>query len=283
MSTNITQPHRAVRTTFLAVLLALVSATGLQAQSLDFGFRFGANFNTMNAKVDIDGAEEPDYSTTVRGQLGFLGRVGLGNMLTGLAIQPEFNLNVKGGKQAGTVVIEPSTQGGIRGQDGATAQQYRVNGNPVISPTDGMFDNDDDNRLEKDVNIRQEVLQIQIPILVRKEFLKVVKPFIQAGPAIGFNVFDQYWYDRVIIDQSHDNAEVRNGDVSARASDEEDGIATDINTAAFGLVFGGGVKFPFGLEVEARYDLGLTSVYDHDSDDVSTRLRTFSLNLGYSF
>ncbi len=88
------------------------------------------------------------------------------------------------------------------------------------------------------------------------------KPYIMAGPTIGFNLSAK---QKITLGSD---------------SDEED-IKDDISSTDFGLGFGGGVNFHTGnnsIFVEVRYNIGLTNIND-DSDDPDTEIKTKGIKI----
>ncbi|PVX49944.1 outer membrane protein with beta-barrel domain [Balneicella halophila] len=85
---------------------------------------------------------------------------------------------------------------------------------------------------------------------------------LQAGPQVGFLVNDDY--------------EASLGDVSV--SPDTDDV---FKTVDFGLNFGLGYKFYNNIFVDARYNLGLTEVFDEGDVDAKNSVIQFSV--GYMF
>lgn len=103
-----------------------------------------------------------------------------------------------------------------------------------------------------------------IPVLAKYKFeaSETVKPYIMAGPYLGFKL----------------SAKIKgeSDDVSLEA-DIDEAKGTD-----FGVVFGGGVGVTMGsgqLLLEARYNLGLSEIME----DYTSKNRSFSLMVGYAF
>jgi hypothetical protein len=104
---------------------------------------------------------------------------------------------------------------------------------------------------------------VEIPVLLRVNIPMEgnVRPFLVAGPGIGFKLSSKV-------------------EVNSHEEDIEDVKGTD-----FGFIFGGGVSFPVGnymMSVAARYELGLTSIDDsEDEDDVKNSVISIGAGLGF--
>jgi len=104
---------------------------------------------------------------------------------------------------------------------------------------------------------------VEIPVLLRVNIPTEsnVKPFLVAGPGIGFKVSSK-------------------SEVNSHEEDIEDVKGTD-----FGFIFGGGIGFPVGsymMSVAARYELGLTSVDDSEyEEDVKNGVISIGAGLGF--
>ncbi|QNK78417.1 porin family protein [Winogradskyella undariae] len=87
---------------------------------------------------------------------------------------------------------------------------------------------------------------------------------VEAGPQIGFLLSSKYE-----MEYDGESEEVDNDDASS---------------IDFGLNFGLGYKMDNGLNFSARYNLGLSNVYDgEDSDDYSVQNNVFQVSVGYFF
>ncbi|MCK0200358.1 porin family protein [Ornithobacterium rhinotracheale] len=114
---------------------------------------------------------------------------------------------------------------------------------------------------------------INVPVLAK---VYVADGFnIQAGPQFGFKTGADWEYDSKLF----------NNTTKVNLDDAVSGFD-------FGLVFGAGYKTPIGLTIDARYDLGLTNVFDKDNESFKTisvsndndfKNGVFSIGLGYQF
>jgi len=109
--------------------------------------------------------------------------------------------------------------------------------------------------------IREVLNYLEIPVLGKLSLLPQnrVKPNLFAGPSFALKLSGKH-------------------KVGSQETNMENLKDTD-----YGLVFGGGVDFelgPGGLTVDARYNLGLTKIYDSGID---VKNRVISVMLGYSF
>ncbi|MRI62619.1 PorT family protein [Ornithobacterium rhinotracheale] len=119
--------------------------------------------------------------------------------------------------------------------------------------------------LKQEVKLKTQY--INVPVLAK---VYVADGFnIQAGPQFGFKTGAKLETDKL-----------------------KDDVKDLVSGFDFGLVFGAGYKTPVGLTIDARYDLGLTNVFDKDSKSPSTanisggsdfKNGVFSVGLGYQF
>ncbi len=122
-----------------------------------------------------------------------------------------------------------------------------------------------------DVKILTETLKstytshyLDIPVLLK------VYPWaglnVQFGPQFGFCVDDEY--------------KVKLGSEEVSSKDlEKYGYDNKAETFDFSLAVGLGYEFDFGMTVDARYNFGLTKVYDNSD----SKNGVFMLSLGYKF
>jgi hypothetical protein len=115
---------------------------------------------------------------------------------------------------------------------------------------------------DTDPEIKEAINMIEIPILAKFKFAtsSSAKPFIVAGPGLGFVV---------------------------SAKEKEEGFddfdfKDQVETFAPSFIIGGGVDINKFL-VEVRYDFGLKDLEKDNDSDFSTKDRTFSILVGYSF
>lgn len=126
-----------------------------------------------------------------------------------------------------------------------------------------------------EVTVTAKLDYVQVPVLAKLALAPdaAVRPTLFAGPTVGINT------------RSKLSAKGETPDASAEV---EVDIKDDTKPVEMGVVFGGGLDFPFGdspqsFGVEARYDLGLTNVDDTASSTDETRTRTFSILGTYGF
>ncbi|QAR31532.1 PorT family protein [Ornithobacterium rhinotracheale] len=113
---------------------------------------------------------------------------------------------------------------------------------------------------------------LNVPVLAK---VYVADGFnVQAGPQFGFKTGAKWEYNSTFF-----------GNQKVDLEDAVSGFD-------FGLVFGAGYKTPIGLTIDARYDLGLTNVFDKDNESFKTldisndnefKNGVFSVGLGYQF
>ena len=75
------------------------------------------------------------------------------------------------------------------------------------------------------------------------------------------------------------------GSVECASDAADDFLGAETKSTDFGLLFGGGLGFPAGpgaFNVDVRYDLGLTDIFDDDADEVELKNRNFQAVAGYS-
>lgn len=105
---------------------------------------------------------------------------------------------------------------------------------------------------------------IDIPVLLK------VYPWrglnVQVGPQFGFCVDDEY------------KLKVNDEEISSKDL-EQYGYDTKARTFDFAIALGLGYEFDFGMTIDARYNFGLTNIYE-EGDGKNTM---FMLSLGYKF
>lgn len=101
---------------------------------------------------------------------------------------------------------------------------------------------------------------IQVPVNIQWGInLKIVRPFIQAGP---------YW-----------------GYAISKSSDDKNFVFDNINRSDWGIGFGGGVDLFNRFQVAFKYDWGFTNLVKNSSGawTGTARNRAFNLSIGYFF
>ncbi len=105
---------------------------------------------------------------------------------------------------------------------------------------------------------------IDIPVLLK------IYPWrglnVQVGPQFGFCVDDEY---KLKVGKE----EVSTNDLKQYGYDEK------ANTFDFAIAVGLGYEFDFGMTIDARYNWGLTKIYEDDNAKNSV----FMISLGYKF
>ncbi|MBC6400420.1 MAG: PorT family protein [Ekhidna sp.] len=69
--------------------------------------------------------------------------------------------------------------------------------------------------------------------------------------------------------------------ILTNAEDDDDDISDRLKSSDLSVVLGAGWDVPFGLQLSARYVLGLSDINDATGED-SIRNRTFQLSIGYN-
>lgn len=159
-----------------------------------------------------------------------------------------------------------------------------VNGNPREVEVDSSWG----------TTIMDNLGYIQLPVMFKVELgSEGVRPYFSMGPVLGYGISAQRT-TKVTVNESflETNAE---GDAFFRYTDyatteternnEETEDIEDFIPLELGLVTSAGVNFPVVNDVsiflEARYDLGITRVYDIDND--KTRNNSICFMLGAEF
>ena len=112
-------------------------------------------------------------------------------------------------------------------------------------------------------DVIQSLNYIEIPILAKLNIAMDgnAQPNLFFGPAIGLNLSATYKFESDFGD--------------------DDGDLEDVSPMDFGIVFGGGVEFGKIL-IDARYDMGLTSI-DDSSENFKVKNSVISIMLGMLF
>lgn len=143
--------------------------------------------------------------------------------------------------------------------------------------TQGAEENFEDEFEKEEGKIKLNYLNI--PVMAK---FKVAEGFsVQAGPQIGFLLSAKNEYSFTDkVDPGFGNDE----------SGEED-IKDFIKSTDFGINFGLGYEMASGLNFSARYNLGLSNIYDFDNDvdpdfgigEIKNQNSVIQLSVGYSF
>lgn len=110
---------------------------------------------------------------------------------------------------------------------------------------------------------------IDVPVMAKISFGEsTTKPYIMAGPYIGFLLSAKQKLDKATVDGQDVTDQIP-------SSEREQDIKDFVKSTDFGLNFGAGVSFPMGnnsLFLEAQYSLGLSDIND-DPDDPDTKIK----------
>lgn len=112
---------------------------------------------------------------------------------------------------------------------------------------------------ENNAKVQARVNYLNIPVLAR---LYVWDKFtVDLGPQLGFAL--------------NAKARIKEGDTKVKSKID------DLNTVDLSLAMGVSYEFDMGLLVSARYNLGLTNVFDKDAVGSTNKNRVFQLSVGY--
>ncbi|MCG2431393.1 porin family protein [Aequorivita xiaoshiensis] len=103
-----------------------------------------------------------------------------------------------------------------------------------------------------------DLTYLNVPVVLKYYLVDDQPLYIQVGPQVGFLINDDL---RTVIDNSSVNAAGNDTDIAA--------------------VMGMGYDFPYGIRLEGRFNLGITSITDYQLE--SGRHKYISLTIGYSF
>lgn len=103
-----------------------------------------------------------------------------------------------------------------------------------------------------------EMSYLNVPVVLKYYLVDDQPLYIQVGPQIGFLINDDL---RTVINNTNINADGNDMDIAA--------------------VMGMGYDFPYGIRLEGRFNLGITSITDYQL--ASGRHKYISLTIGYSF
>ena len=178
--------------------------------------------------------------------------------------QADFQLGVKGGLNIANVQTDIDTDGktGFHAGAFATWKFGRMGIQPelIFSKQGFAFNSQSTNLdIETDFNISY----INVPIILKVYFVKGVN--LQVGPHIGFAIKSEL-------------------ETTAAGNSITIDIKDDIRDTDLSLAMGAGIDLPFGLNLSARYNLGLSNIAVENSiDGGETRNRVFQVSVGYAF
>jgi hypothetical protein len=99
---------------------------------------------------------------------------------------------------------------------------------------------------------------INIPVLAKYYIIEGLS--LEAGPQLGFNINSEYEFD-------------------GETEDEE-----GVNTIDIAAGLGAGYKLPVGIFFQARYNIGLTDVYEEiQGFQIDAKNNVFQISVGYMF
>ncbi len=104
---------------------------------------------------------------------------------------------------------------------------------------------------------------METPVLAKLSYGAIVKPYVLAGPYFATKIGTKY-------------EETIDGITNTRTNG--DGLA-DVE---IGLTIGAGIQTPIKISFEARYSMGLKSIYSSDLADLDIRNSNIQLLVGYS-
>lgn len=144
------------------------------------------------------------------------------------------------------------------------APRFSIQPEVIYSTQGAKFEGNENNYMDL------KTQYVNVPILAK---VYVADGFnIQAGPQIGF------------LTGAKSEGEVLG------VAFENDDVTDGMKSTDFGLLLGAGYKLAQGLTIDARYNLGLSNIYDKDSEtfqNVSTdnewKNGVFQIGLGYQF
>jgi len=110
---------------------------------------------------------------------------------------------------------------------------------------------------------------LNIPVMAKYYVIKGLS--IEAGPQVGFllSAKNEFNYSSYITEQY--------------SSTGEEDIKDDLKSIDFGFNFGAGYEFTENIFVQARYNLGLTSVFEDADGDFDPKNGVLQLSFGYKF
>ena len=158
------------------------------------------------------------------------------------------------------------------GFNAGVAAKYNVNEMIAVVPEVGI-----DFRRIADDEVTASFWVLNIPVLAR--ISPVANLYVEAGPTIGFILSNDVEYD----EPSFDDADFGGYNLSDYGIDLDDMLddagsssaGEDANTFEFGLAFGLGYSVLPNLDVNFRFAIGLTNLYE----DVKTEDYTFESDL----
>ncbi len=110
---------------------------------------------------------------------------------------------------------------------------------------------------------------LNIPLMLKHYIVKGLN--VEFGPQIGF----------LLSAKSIDKSKFASDRQTTNAFDDRD--IKNAKSIDFGLNFGTGYQWDMGLFFQARYNLGLSDVYDGRLGDAKAKNRVVSLSMGYRF
>ena len=126
---------------------------------------------------------------------------------------------------------------------------------------------DQDNIFDTDQNVEYQLDYIQVPLLLKAYIVEGLS--VEVGPQFGFKIHEEF--------DSEPNSD--GGDFEI---DSDDSYVKDFDTS---LAFGTSYKFDAGFFLSARYNLGLTNIFEDDTifENVDGKNSVWQFGVGYMF
>jgi Outer membrane protein beta-barrel domain len=237
----------------IILVMTLTSITTISLSQTRFGFRGGLNL--ANISEDLGGTEMVDFEgTSLPLKLAQSNRTSynIGGFIE-FQLSPLFALQINAiYNQKGT-----KTKGDLNGL--ITEQGIPVN---------------------VKVNVQENIklTYLSFPILAKLAFGTKIKPYLIAGPEIGFLISAK---DNAIATSE---AEAMGTKVGPYTVEQENDMKGSMESFDLAINFGAGLEIPLGMIeifVDAQYSLGLTKV-NKDSGDIKNQVITINTGLSFS-
>jgi opacity protein-like surface antigen len=215
--------------------------------------KIGATIATVSTS-ETDVMQFPGFEEEIKSRVGFtLGAALNYSFNDKLSVQPELNFIQKGYQESFSSTLIEDFEGQIITYTNSSTTKYTLN-------------------------------YLEIPVLAKLSFGGETKVYAIAGPSVGIGLGGKFKYDNETIESSDDFEETYSNSGKGKikfgeASENYEGDDLFIdNRIDFGIQVGAGILIAHKIIIEARYGLGLSSLYDSEYE-VKNRVFQFTIGM----
>jgi hypothetical protein len=238
---------------YLLTFSILLSSICASAQKLIVIPKIGATLATVSMS-EPDIIQFPGFEDEIKSKIGFTIGAALNYSINDrISIQPELNFIQKGYQENSSSIWIEDFDGQITSYSNSSTTKNTLN-------------------------------YLEIPILAKYSFGGETKIYAVAGPSVGIGLGGKFKYDNETTESYDDFEETYSNSGKGKikfgeASENYEGDDLFIdNRIDFGIQVGAGILIAHKIILEARYGLGLSSLYDSEYE-VKNRVFQFTIGM----